>query len=240
MSIKKDKNGSFCVNNMNEVSAFSRIVFTPDNNIELEERYHNWIEECAKAVKPCSHTMEETEQFFLQQCDALPIDKEDYHMKSFQYSIVMSYFQDKQKQELFEILNDITDEEIERIHKQQRELKQEICNNSPEYYGIQMSGYYLPHTDNNLFFYEEVIKDMKEMSIYCKGVNMNKEAQSIYFFFEKSTGHIECSGGGRSLINKLLVFRGVNEEDIRLCNNRFLGYINSMRELGYLPDYHKE
>lgn len=240
MSIRKDKNGSFFVNNVNEVSAFSRIVFTPDKNKELEERYHNWIEECAKTIKACSQTMEETEQFFLQQCDALPIDKEDDHMKSFQYSIVMSYFQDRQKQGLFEVSNDMTDEEIEKKHKQRSELKREICNNSPEYYGIQMSGYYLPHTERNLFLYEEVIQEMKEMSIYYKGVNMNKEVQSIFFFFEKTTGHIECRGGGRSLINKLLLFKGVNEEDIRLCNNRFLGYINSMREWGYLPDYHKE
>ena len=237
MSIRRNKDNSFSTNIENVVSSFARIEFTIDN--ELEEKYQNWIEECAQTIKACSHTMEETEQFFLQQCDTLPIDKEDYHMKNFRRSVVMTHFQDMLKYKQIEFSKDMTDEEIKKYFKQQRETGRDIKNYSPEHFGIQMSGYYLPHTECNLNLYEEIIQDMQEMVNYHKDINMEKAEQSIYFYFEKTTGHIECNGGGRSLINKIIVFRGVGEEDIKLRNICFQRYLGSMRELGYLPDFRK-
>lgn len=197
MSIRRNKDDSYSINSENELSAFARIEVNIDK--ELEEKYQNWIEECAQTIKVCSHTMEETEQFFLQQCDTFPIDKEDYHMKNFQRTVVMTYFQEMLKNKQAEVLFDMTDEELDKYFKQQSETVREIQNYSPEHFGIQMSGYYLQHTECNLYLYEESIRDMQEMANYHKDINMQKEKQSIYFYFEKTTEHIECNGGDEAL-----------------------------------------
>lgn len=237
MSARQNEDGNFSING-NEISAIAKIKFIPNKDNELEERYRNWVEECAQTIKANSHTMEETEQFFLRQCDALPIDKEDYRMKSFQNSV--NYFQHMLKNKQAEVSFDMTDEEAHRYFKQQREILHEVRNYSPEYFGLRMSGYYLPHTERNMYLYEEASQDIQEKVNYNEGINIQKKELSIYFYFEKNTGHMECNGGGRSLINKIIVFRGIGEEDIILRNNRFQGYLNSMRELGYLPGFRKD
>jgi hypothetical protein len=237
MSIRQNEDRNYSKHNDNEISAFAKIKFIPNKDNELEERYHNWVEECAKTIKANSHTMEETEQFFLHQCDALPIDKEDYRIKNFQSCVIMNYFQHLLKNKQTEASFDMTDEQVHKYLKEQREIFREAQSYSQEYFGIQISGYYLPHTERNLYLYEEVIQDIQDKANYHEDINIPKKELSIYFFFDKKTGHMECNGGGRSLINKIIVFRGVGEEDINLRNNRFQGYLSPMHELGYIPGF---
>jgi hypothetical protein len=66
---------------------------------------------------------------------------------------------------------------------------------------------------------------------------MHTYCNNTCFFFERTTGDIRCSNRGRSLINRLFVFRGVGEEDIKLRNVRFQGYLSAMRELGNISGF---
>lgn len=61
MSIRRNEDDNFSNNIGNEISDFAKIKFKP--NKDNEQRYQNWIEECAQTIKANSHTMEETEQF---------------------------------------------------------------------------------------------------------------------------------------------------------------------------------
>lgn len=221
----------------------------------LEEKYHNWVEECAKSVKACSHSIEETEKFFLRQCEAIPINQDDYRMKSYQYSVVLNYYRDKLNHKLSDFPLDMKDEEIEKWDRELEDIRREIMDTSTEYYGIKISGYYLPQSERNLYLYEEAKEEIQKMEkqriikqrIIDQGtinqeedVNIHRFLQDICFFFEKTTEDIQCNNGGRSLIHKIAVFRGVKEEDIRTRNSRFCGYLFSMCELGYLPDFRKQ
>lgn len=245
MSFRLNNDGDFTVNDDNEIISIGRIggTFIPEKNPVSEEKYRNWVEECANIIKPCSHTIQETEQFFLQHCEALPIPKDDYRMKRFQYSVV-KILKYRLENKISDVSINMSDEAILKFHKDLQEAKMEVMNNSPEYYGIHLSGYYLPRTKRNSSIYEETNIEIKELMIKYNSVKMSTnnhvQEQCIYVFFEKTTEHIECNGSGRSLSNKLIAFKGVNEEDIRLRNTRFFEYIHSMREPGYLTDFCKE
>jgi hypothetical protein len=236
MSIRRNTDGSFNVNNRNEVSSIGITggSFHIKRDPILEEKYHNWVEEYANIIQPCSHTIEETEQFFLQQCEAIPMDKDDRRMKSYQYSVVMNYFKDKLYNKISDFPLDMNDEAIEKWDKGQSDIYRQIMNNPPEQYGIKISGYYLPQTERNLYLYEEFKDEIKKITKNKEDFNMHTYWQDICFFFEVITEDIQCTNGGRSLINELFVFRGVREEDIKLRNAHFQGYLSSMRELGNL------
>ena len=238
MSIWQNPDGSDNISSRRNSSISSIGIiggtFSPKRDPLLEEKYHNWIEEFANIIQPCSHTIEETEQYFLQQCEAVPMDYDDKRMRSYQYSVVMNY---KLQDRLSEFPFDMNNEAIEKWNRVQSDIRRELMNTLPEQYGIKTSGYYLPQTERNLYLYEEFRSEIERISKHNEDLIMHTYCNEICLFFERTTGDIQCSNGGRSLINRLFVFRGVSEEDIKLRNVRFQGYLSSMREMGYIPDF---
>jgi hypothetical protein len=233
MSIWQNTDGSNNISRRSNSSISSIGIiggtFSPKRDPLLEEKYHNWIEEFANIIQPCSHTMEETEQYFLQQCEAVPMDKGDNRMKGYQYSVVMNY---KIQDRISELPLDMNIESIEKWNMVQSDIRRELMNTLPEHYGIKTSGYYLPQTERNLYLYEEFRSEIERITKHKEDIIMHTYCNDMCFFFERTTGDIQCSNGGRSLINRLLAYRGVSEEDIELRNVRFQGYLSSMRELG--------
>ena len=238
MSIWKNKDSSDN-NSRHRNSSISSIgiigsTFSPKSDPLLEEKYHNWIEEYANIIQSCTHTIEETEQYFLQQCEAIPMDKDDKRMKSYQYTVVVN---NKLRDRISEIPLDMSNEEIKKWIRVQSDIHRELKNTLPEQYGIKASGYYLPQTERNLYLYEEFRSEIERIAKHKEDLIMHTYCNDICFFFERSSGDIQCSNGGRSLINRLIVFGGVSEEDIKLRNARFHGYLSSMRELGNIPGF---
>jgi hypothetical protein len=238
MPVERNKDGSVTIKNNNGVTVISRIVGVTDD--KRKEKFQQWVEDCAKLVNACAHTLKETEQHFLQCCDALPLAKNDRRMKIFQYNVVMNHCKDKLEHQPSEFSFDMTDEEIEKWHKEQNAMREEIMNSSPEDFGLNMRGYYLPRTERNAVFYEEAHLEAQKLMKHIEYNPKQIEEQDICFFFEETTGHCQSIGGGDSLMKQLIVFRGVSEDDIIKRNPRFLGYISTLHEMGILPDFTKE
>jgi hypothetical protein len=128
----------------------------------------------------------------------------------------------------------MTDNEIEKWHNENTAMREKIKNSSPERFGLNIHGYYLPNNERNAGFYEQAcLKWTKHTDSSPK----QSEKQDIYFFFEESMEHWESSGGGDNLMQQLIVFRGVSEDDIQKRTPRFLGYISTLRDMGNLPDF---
>ncbi len=233
MSIWKNSDGrdNNSKGNNHSISSIGIIegTFSPKRDPLLEEKYCNWIEENANKIQPCTHSMEETEQYFLQQCEAISMDKDDKRMKSYQYSIVMNY---KLQERLSEFPDNMNNEAIEKWNSLNSDMRRKIRNTLPEHYGIKISGYYLPHTERNLYLYEEFRSEIEKITKDNEDLMKHTYCNDMCLYFERTTGDIQCSNGGRSLMNRLYVFRGVSEEDIKLRNVRFQKYLSSMRELG--------
>lgn len=239
MVVKRNKDGSVTIidDNGNTVIGIGRMVEVSVD--KRKEKFLRLVEDCAKFVTACAHTLKETELHFLDQCDALPLATNDRRIKNFQYNVIMNYCKDKLGHQASEFSFDMTDEEIEKWHKEEYAMRLEAMNSSPEQFGLNISGYYLPHTERNEVFYEqdylEAQKFMKNTNPDPKPINM----QNICFFFEETKGIFQ-SNGGSSLMEQLIVFKGISEDDIAKRSPLFLRYISGLREMGKLPGIRRE
>lgn len=238
MSVERNKDGSITIKSNSSVTAIGRIVETSVDR--HEEKFKQWVEDCAKLVTACDHTLKETEALFLKQCDALPLNKDDMRMKNFQLNVIMNHCKDKLEHQAPEFSFDMTDDEIEKWHKEQNAMREEAMNSSPERFGLIMHGYYLPHTERNAVFYEQTYPEAHKFTKHADHSPEQIEKQDICFFFEETTEHCQSSGGGDNLMQQLMVFRGVSEDDIQKRSPRFLVYISTLRDMGNLPGFQKE
>jgi hypothetical protein len=222
MTVERKKDGSVIIKNNGGITSISRTigVFTTKKN----ENHKIWVEQCANLVKPCAHTFKETEEYFLQNCDVRPVCPNDRRLKNYLHNVVMNCCKEKLSFEPRDFSPEATDEEIEKWHNEQEAIRNEVMNSTPEHYGLNIRGYYLPRTERNEVYYEQA-------------QNYNQYDQGIIFFFEETTESFQCySSGGNNLMTQLKVFRGVSEEDIKNRSLRFLSYICTLRDLGELPD----
>jgi hypothetical protein len=219
----------------------SSITIISNNVVKLtddkwEEKFQQAMQEYDKLVAACNHTFKETEQYFLDQCDALPLTSNDKHTENFKSNVIMSHFKDKLDHKPLRFSFDMTDEELEKWSKEESAIRQEAENSSPEQFGLNLRGYYLPHTKRNEVFYEQ---NYKEIQGFMKLTNQDAKKikmEDICFFLEETTGDYFFSCGGCSLMHQVIIFLGISEDDIEKHTPRFLGYINAMLKMGYLPD----
>lgn len=196
-------------------SIISRVVKISDD--KTDERHHQLLQEYAKLVtaRIHPHKFKEIEQYFLKQCDALPLTSNDGRMSLFKACVIMKHFKDKEhKAPRF---SDMTDKEIAKWHKEESDLFHEAHFASPQQYGLNLHGYYLPYTKRNEVFY-----------------NQPYQSEDICFFFEETTGEyyftcVECS-----FMYQVIIFIGISEDDIKSHNQRFVTYMNAMVQMGYL------
>lgn len=234
MTVERNKDGSISVKTKNGVTSVSKTIAS---QVEYKhEEFQKWVEHCADLVTPCAHTFSETEQYFLEQCDTELIDKDDRRMKIFKLNVIMNHFKDRLEHQAADFTFDMTDEEIEKWHTDSEAMRNEAINSSPERFGLNIRGYILPQTQRNKVFYEQYYKDVPD-PVKNNNASQDKiELQDICFFFEETTEVFQGYTGSRSLMQQLILFRGVSEEDIKNRSTRFLGYISELRDMGKLPD----
>lgn len=221
MTVERKEDGSIIIKNNNSVTSIAPVKSA---YVERNTNYHTWVEKCAKIVKPCARSFKETEEYFLQSCDIRPVCPNDRRLKNFLLNMVLNNFTNKLSIQPTHISLDMSDEEIEKWQNDQKAIRNEVMNSTPEHFGLNIRGYYLPRTERNRAYYEQAQK-------------YNQTDPSIIFFFEETTESFQCySAGGRSLMEQLTVFRGVSEEDIKNRSLRFLSYISTLRDMGELPD----
>lgn len=238
MTVERRKDNSITIKGNNGSVTIGKIQTT--YVYRREENFKKWVNDCAKLVTACPHTFKETEQYFLEQCDTLPLPFDDRQMRNFQANFIISYCKDRLVHQAPEFSFDMTDDEIEKWHKEDEAMKEEARNASPEQLGLIMRGYYLPHTKRNEVFYEDVSLQAKKLMKHIDSRINQMQAQDICFFFEETTEYFQIYGNGADLAEKLIIFRGVSEDDIKERNSRFLVYISTLRDMGELPDFIKE
>lgn len=237
MSIERNKDGSITIEDNDSMVAISRITKLADD--KWEEKLQKAMQEYAKLVTVCDHTIKETELYFLEQCDAMPIASNDWRMESFQLDVIITHFKDKLKHKASSFSFDMTDVEMEKWHKEESAMREEARKCSSEQFGLNIRGYYLPNTERNKVFYDQVNEKVRE---FMKNTNRDaskvemESLEDICFFFEESTGHYRFNCGVCSLLYKVIIFMGISENDIEKHTQRFLVYINAMHEMGYLPN----
>lgn len=238
MSVRRTEDGSVTIKNNNGGIVIGRMIKVSDD--KRKDKFQQWVEHCAKLVTECSHTLKETEQYFFKQCDTLQLKPNDRRMENFKLGVIMNHCKDKLEHKASEFSFDMSDEEMEKWYIEDKAMRQEAMNTSTEQLGLNIRGYYLPHTERNVVFYEQAYQELQNSMKHTNGNPNQFEIQDICFFFEETTGCYESTGDVRSLMNQLTIFRGIRREDIERRTPRFLGYICALREIGDLPDFLEE
>jgi hypothetical protein len=149
----------------------------------------------------------------------------------------MNYFKDKLEHKVPDFSFDMTEEQMEKWYEASNAIHKEAMSSPPERFGLNMRGYFLPNTEKNKIFYEETYLEMQQHMLNFDEKHRHVELANIFFFFEETTEDIQASGGGSSLINQLIIFRGISQEDIDKRTPTFLTYISLLRDIGKLPDF---
>lgn len=212
----------------------SRVIKLTDD--KWEKKCQRWVQACTELVTARTHTFKETQKYFLEQCDTQELTTDNDLMKSFQSDVIMNYFKDKLVHQPSELSCNMTDEEMDNWREEINAMHKEVMNSSPERFGLNIYGYYLPRTLRNEIFYEQAFQEVEKLTGHTKEYVRNCDMVDISFLFEETTEHFACIGGRCSLMNEVIAYRGVSEEDIEKHTRRFLEYIAAMRELGDLPD----
>lgn len=222
MSLEKNKDNSITI-------ISSNILKLTDD--KWDEKFQKWVQECAKLVTAGTPTFKETEQYFLEQCDALPLTTNDNRMNNFQLDVIMTRCRDKLVHQATEFSFDMTEEERKKWSEGENAMRQEAMNSSPQKFGFNIRGYYLPHTERNEVFYDQAYHEFQKMMKLTNQDYKQVKMSDICFFFEETTGHYQFDGGRCSLKNQLIVFMGVREDDIERHSQRFMGYIAALHDI---------
>lgn len=188
MSVRRNKDGSISIKSGDSVTTIGKSV---SNYVMREDRasnWTNWAQKYAKFLKVCPHTFGESMQYFLEQCDAESLSKDDKRMKNFQLDVILNHCKDKLSHKPSEFSFDMTDEEIEKWHIEDAAMRDEVMNSSPEQFGLKLHGYYLPHTERNEVFYEETCTEKQKLMRH-NNPDFKQAVKDICFFFDETTGH---------------------------------------------------
>jgi|GEM_PF-4262522 len=61
MSVERNKDGSISIQSKNVASVIFGMVGVSDD--KRKEKFEQWVDECAKLITACGHTLKETEQY---------------------------------------------------------------------------------------------------------------------------------------------------------------------------------
>lgn len=228
MVVKRTEN-SICIENKHMSGVITKLELKVDE--EREKEFSNWVEECAKTIKPCGKSIKDVEAYFLEKCDAIRMDRGDRRTANFLAGIVVSYFEDRLEKKAQSFSFEMSDEEIGSWSENNNARHREIRSLKQADLGIEIHGYVLERTKKNERFYDEAREEIQ--SLIDKGVldGDHSEISEICFFFEAETESFKCTGGMNSLIDDLIVFHGVEAEDIEKRTTRFMAYVTSLRKL---------
>lgn len=228
MAVERNEDGSVTIKTDFGTTSIGNIMICRCQ--KREEEFQGFVEEYAKLVNECEHTLAETEQYFLEICESVPISQNDRRMKTFMHSLVINFCQDKLKNKPSVFSHEMTDDEIENWDINEKNIRSEIRNSSAEDFGLIIRGYCLPRTERNKEYYDRaytlVKKDCEKFNLDFQKV----EIQDICCFFEETMGYFQVTGVD-NLHNKLLIYKGITKEDIDKRSYSFLAYIGALRDV---------
>ena len=201
------------------------------------EGLEKWAESNAKNIKPCAHMIKETEEYLFSMYDAIQLEADNNHLKDFQHNVILKNFRDKLKHKPLKFAAEMSDEEMDNWHLQEMSASQEIDSYPPEHFGLIARGYYLPHTQRNEAFYEDVYKNEKarQSALIFGSDEAEKDYLTVYIFFEETTETIDAFAGF-DLLRQLLIYKGVIQKDIDQLTPRFITYVSLLNLEGKSPE----
>lgn len=207
----------------------------PNKNNNQEDKWNQLLQTCKEITVPKSDkiTGEEIKNYLIDKYDAREIELPSNSKQSLKYNLIMNYYP--------EALQEL---EALQGHKDMGYFDQ--FNNieliSDEKLKLNFSSLIISRTSKTESLYQEFEQEINEhiyrtkslfSRIFKKSIRKTlKNIKEIKFEIELSTGYMQFSNGPKSLMDEIILWKGVTQEDIDNSTPAFMSYAAAMGDTG--------
>lgn len=211
---------------------------------EIQEgKWNQLLQTCKEITEPKVNkiTGEEIKNYLIHEYDAKEIVLLPRNKGSLKYNVIINHYP-----EALEELK-VSEDNKEMDHFEQFRNIELI---SDEQYNLSFAALIIPRTSKTEIYYQdnaqvisEYIKQTK--SLFTRIIKrltgkILEGMEEIEVKIELSTGHIQLNNGGRSLMDEIVLWKGIVQEDIDKCTTSFIAYAAAMRDRGKITYNEKE
>lgn len=214
-----------------------------------EKKWNQLLEVCKEIIIPKTNkiTGEELKKYLIHEYDAREIELTDRNKKVLKYNVIMNYYP--------EALGELEDLENNKDDYKLNNDKDEDHFNNIELipdknYGLQFYAFSIPRTSKTERLYQEFEQEMKQhrygnaslfSNVFNKPLKKTlSKIKEMEIEMELSTGYMTIGNGSSILMNEIILWKGITQEDIDTGNRAFISYAVAMSNTGEVVYCEKE
>lgn len=218
-------------------------VFAGHSNEEAEKKWAQVLEECRKLAVPIVHakTGEELMQYLIKEYDAREIEISERQKIAVKINVLLKYFPDLMPRHEFP-----QNQDKEALMEWASQMHEDLWNRAQmvpdEKYGLKFVSLTIPKTEKTARYYEilelEQRKHLeKHRPLWSRLFRKHEREPNpiisyMVFDIETSTGYMQMRNGCHALMNEIILWKGITQEDIDNCTPEFMSYAAAMRDMG--------
>lgn len=213
-------------------------------NPRVENKWLQILEACKKLVVPKNHaiTGDELKQYLIAEYDAQEIEVSKGQRLSLKINVLLNYHPEALQQPAMPQQDADKETWLKWVNQKHTDYWHSAQLVPDEKYGLRFACLNVPRTPKTERFYlilEQERRDniRKQQSLRSKllgkySKEFEEEVDDMEFELELSTGYMQLRNGCSLLMNEIILWRGVTQEDIDNCTPVFISYAAAMRDTG--------
>ena len=198
-------------------------TFTAIQTEEDREQYEAFLDDAARKISPCDRTFEQMLMYLEEKYQAIPYVLPERHLNSLKETVLrISFPQILRKTGVPE--QELTREERIARYKEEKAFLREY---PAERLGLEFRAYVLPEEPSEIISIGNGIPREQQASQFSEETRLVLEA-------EMKTQYMRCLNGGGNVLNDLILWRGVSQQDIDERSAQFVMYVDALKEAGKL------
>lgn len=197
-----------------------------------ESKWNHILEECKKLVAPIAHAIsgDKLMQHLIEEYGAHEIEISHGQKLALKINVLSNYLPDALQQPSMP-QQDADKKTWTKWEQNYADYWHSVQLLSDEKYGLRFACLKVPRTTKAERFYTMLEHERKDdMRKHPK--DYDEKVDDMEFELELSTGYIALRNGCNLLMNEIILWRGVTQEDIDKCTPIYIAYVAAMRDTG--------
>lgn len=215
-----------------------------DENGKVKDKWQKTLEACEKLAVPREHavTGDELKRHLIEKYTAQEVEASEGQKLALKISVLLNYYPDVLQQPVMPPKDAGRETLMKWANQKHADYWQSAQLVPDEKYGLRFSILKVPRISENEPFYDLRAKEIrdnirKRQSLLSRLFRRHKEKpgwemDDMEFLLELSTGYMQLSNGCKSLMDEIILWRGVTKEDIDNCTPVFMSYAAALRDTG--------
>ena len=200
---------------------WSSMQITP--NLE----YEKFLSNAAEQILPYKRTLMQLEEYLIEKYQAIPHTLSTHELSILKANVIMNHF-DEVIEKPAPLVENPTEDDIKAYLKYNTSFFQ-AREYPAEKLGLEMKAYKLPYIQSEIKPRSDQ-KVKRQLAIrhssYCD--------DEVIVEMEMKSGYLSILNGGEDIMNDLIMYLGVSEEDIIERSPCFIGYAYALKHMGKL------